>query len=266
MLDREPVSPRPDDNGTNEAVEGAEAKGKPVEANYKNHVWQVDLTVVPTSGFWVPWLPFALPQAWPFCWWVACVIDQHSRRVMGFTVFAKQPTSNEVRSFLGRAISRNDSSPRYIISDLGSQFDCPGYRAWCERKDIIPRYASKASIRATAIIERFFLSLKNEMLRRVAIPFRRDGLRRQMTNYLGWYHEFRPHQSLGGRTPHEVYEGKKPANERVRFEPRPCWPVDSPCARPVVRPKKGGVGELTLAVTFVADNENLPIVRLKRAA
>ncbi len=114
MLDREPVSPRPDDSGTNEAVELAEAKAKPVKANYKNHVWQVDLTIVPTTrGMWAPWLPFALPQTWPFCWWVACVIDQYSRRVMGFTVFAKQPTSNEVRSFLGRAISRNDSSPRY---------------------------------------------------------------------------------------------------------------------------------------------------------
>jgi hypothetical protein len=21
-------------------------------------------------GFWVSWLPFALPQVWPFCWWL----------------------------------------------------------------------------------------------------------------------------------------------------------------------------------------------------
>ena len=32
-----------------------------VTANRPNHVWHVDLTVVPTNaGFWVPWLPFAL--------------------------------------------------------------------------------------------------------------------------------------------------------------------------------------------------------------
>ncbi|MCP5071300.1 MAG: transposase, partial [bacterium] len=158
MLDRGRNKPPPmAASDSDDGVVGMRPKGKPVIANYKNHVWQVDLTVVSTSGFWVPWLPFAFPQAWPFCWWVACVIDQYSRRVMGFAVFAKQPTSNEVRSFLGRAIAKNDASPRYIISDLGSQFDCPGYRAWCERKDIIPRYASKDSIRATAIIERFFL-------------------------------------------------------------------------------------------------------------
>src|SRR5438128_9360741 len=34
-----------------------------VTANRPNHVWHVDLTVVPTAaGFWVPWLPWALPQ------------------------------------------------------------------------------------------------------------------------------------------------------------------------------------------------------------
>ena len=40
-----------------------------VTANRPNHVWHVDLTAVPISaGFWAPWLPFALPQCWPFCW------------------------------------------------------------------------------------------------------------------------------------------------------------------------------------------------------
>ena len=39
-----------------------------VTAKRRNHVWHVDLTAVPTSvGFWAPWLPFALPQCWPFC-------------------------------------------------------------------------------------------------------------------------------------------------------------------------------------------------------
>jgi len=45
-------------------------------ADRPNHVWHIDLTAVATSvGFWAPWLPFALPQCWPFCWWVAVVID-----------------------------------------------------------------------------------------------------------------------------------------------------------------------------------------------
>ena len=55
-----------------------------VTARYPNHVWHVDLTVVPTGlGFWCSWLPLALPQRWPFCWWVAVVVDHFSRRAMG---------------------------------------------------------------------------------------------------------------------------------------------------------------------------------------
>jgi transposase InsO family protein len=31
--------------------------------------------------------PFALTQHWPFCFWVAIVVDHFSRRVMGVTAF-----------------------------------------------------------------------------------------------------------------------------------------------------------------------------------
>ena len=55
-----------------------------VVAKYPGHTLHVDLTLVPTrAGFWVPWLPFSAPQAWPFCWWVAVAIDQFSRRLVG---------------------------------------------------------------------------------------------------------------------------------------------------------------------------------------
>ena len=47
------------------------------------------------------WMPFSLAQSWPFCWWVAIVVDHFSRRVMGFAAFKQQPTSEAVRAFLG---------------------------------------------------------------------------------------------------------------------------------------------------------------------
>ncbi|MGB5728807.1 MAG: tyrosine-type recombinase/integrase [Thiogranum sp.] len=78
-----------------------------VTAKRPNHVWHVDLTAVSTSmGFWAPWLPFALPQCWPFCWWVAVVIDCDSRRVMGIETFKNNPTAVSVSHFLECAIHR----------------------------------------------------------------------------------------------------------------------------------------------------------------
>jgi hypothetical protein len=43
-------------------------KQRVVTAKYCGHVWHVDLTTLPTSGFWATWFPFALPQCWPFAW------------------------------------------------------------------------------------------------------------------------------------------------------------------------------------------------------
>lgn len=75
--------------------------GRVVTAKRPNHVWHVDLTTVPIGGFWTSWLPFSLPQRWPFCWWVAVAVDHYSRRVMGRAAFDRQPTSEAVRHFLG---------------------------------------------------------------------------------------------------------------------------------------------------------------------
>jgi len=93
-----------------------------VTAEYPNHVWHVYLTTEPTVGFWVPWLPLALPQVWPFCWWVAVVIDHFSRRVIGVAVFKRPPTFQPMAAFLRRTIRKTYAKPRYIISDKGPQF------------------------------------------------------------------------------------------------------------------------------------------------
>ena len=97
-----------------------EAAKRVVTAKRINHVWHVDLTLVPTQlGFWVSWLPFALPQCWPFAYWVAVVLDHFSRRAMGFAVFKKVPESRDVRSFLGRAMHQAQATPKYLICGQG---------------------------------------------------------------------------------------------------------------------------------------------------
>jgi transposase InsO family protein len=97
--------------------------GRAVTSKYPNNVWNVDLTAVPTAaGFWVSWLPFAVPQAWPFCWGVSLAVDHHSRRVMGLAIFKQEPTSTAIRAFLGPAIRAAGSAPKHDISDTGSQF------------------------------------------------------------------------------------------------------------------------------------------------
>ncbi|MCH7687312.1 MAG: helix-turn-helix domain-containing protein, partial [Planctomycetes bacterium] len=92
---------------TPQAAKKAESAGRVVTAKRPNHVWHVDLTLVPTQmGFWTSWFPFALPQRWPFCWWVAVVVDHFSRRAMGIGVFAKRPDCRTVCVSLGQLVRR----------------------------------------------------------------------------------------------------------------------------------------------------------------
>lgn len=132
-----------------------------VTANYSDHVWHVHLTAVPISrGCWTAWLPFSLPQLWPFCWWIAVVVDHYSRRIQGVAAFRRQPNSEAVRAFLGRTIQRVKASPKHLICDKGSQFFCEGFEVWCRRPEIKPRFGAVGQHGSIAIVERRSLPSK----------------------------------------------------------------------------------------------------------
>ena len=72
-------------------------------------------------------------------------------------------------------------------------------------------------------------------------------MRYELGLYIAWYNELRPHQSLDGRTPQEIYD----------------W-------LPELRPKyktlgKNGV-KLKLSVSYFKGRKHLPIVSLQKAA
>src|SRR5713226_5505930 len=125
LRENRPPGPRP----------SLQATPRTVTARKPNDLWHVDLTTVPTSlGFWTSWDPFALPQVWRFCWWVAVAVDHYSRRLMGFAIFRCQPTSAAVREFLEHLFRSHQ--PRYFVSDQGSQFIAWDFKRWCRRRGI----------------------------------------------------------------------------------------------------------------------------------
>ena len=241
--------------------------GRVVTAKHPNNVWHIDLTAVPTGlGFWLPWLPFAVTQQCPFCWWVGVVVDHFSRRVMRIAAFANHPTQQQFCAFLGRTIRRN-GKPKYIVCDRDSILDCHAFRRWVKRKGIEPpRYGAVGKHGSIAVVERFILTLKQILHQLPLIPLRRDSFRHEVTAIAAWYNEHRPHMTLGGKTPNEVYDGRYPANRKPRIEPRSHGPRGAPCARPwaLVGGKPGGRFQMT--VTFQSKHRHLPFVMLTRAA
>ena len=183
---------------------------------------------------------------------------------MGLAVFRGPPTSVQVRTFLGRLYVR--ARPKYLICDKGSQFWCDGFRRWCKRKGIRPRFGAIGQRGSIAVVERFIRSVKDECARRIAVPYRRQDIRRELAIYLDWFNRHRPHEFLVGRTPDEVYRGQAAASQAPRIEPRARWPRQAPCAAPQT-PIRGKPGETVhLVVNYHGGRKHLPVISLVPAA
>src|SRR5712691_10045479 len=203
-----------------------QAAPRTITARKPNDLWHVDLTTVPTAlGFWTSWVPFALPQVWPFCWWVVVAIDHCSRRVTGFAVYRGQPSSPVVRGFLERLFREVGHQPRYLVSDQGRQFVAREFRRWCRRRGIRQRFGAIGKYGSLAVIERCIRTLKTECTRRlIMVPYRLAAFKQELALYVSWYNGHRPHTRLGAATPDEVYNHRRPEIRAPRLEPRLRWP------------------------------------------
>jgi len=153
---------------------------------------------VPISGgFWTPWIPTAIAQRWPVCWWVLNVIDHFSRRSLGCGVFQNRPTSAEVTAVLDRIISAEQKRPKHVIVDQGTEFKCEHFEhVWCQAQDILPRFGAVGQHGSIAVVERFHRTLK-ELLRLTTIPEDQTAFERELGLIIDWYNEHRPHETTG---------------------------------------------------------------------
>ena len=176
-------------------------------------------------------------------------MDHFSRAVVGFAVFKKQPTADEVIEFMAKAIRAVGTPPKHLISDQGSQFTSDKFRGWCSAKprNIKQRYGAVGENGSIAIVERLIRSIKNECTRRIVVPLSEEGIRKETTLYINWYNQHRPHQALRGRIPMDVYFGI--GDELLCFETR-----------------GEDANSIRLVVTRLDNRRHLPIVELKRAA
>ena len=101
------------------------------------------------------------------------------------------------------------------------------------------------------MIERFFLTLKSEAMRVIMVPFTLAAMRAELVAFVGWYDAHRPHQTFGGRTPAEVYEGLDRVDQRG----------GRGTATQLVSSK-----QIALEVSYLEGRKHLPIVELRAAA
>ena len=78
--------------------------------------------------------------------------------------------------------------------------------------------------------------------------------------------QYRPHMTLEGSTPNEVYFRRWPAKRLPRLEPRKQWPRRSRCAKPSALVAGQPGDRFSLEVGYHDGHRHLPVVSLRRAA
>jgi len=248
--------------GSRTRAPAAPAGGPSGRAELGEDGLHVDLTFV-QMGLWVPWVPFTLPQRWPFGWWVGAVLDHHSRAIMSTRVWKTLPSARSVVWMLRDAVRSAGRAPKHIVSDQGVQFR-DEYLQWCRSLGVRPRFGAVHQHGSIAMIERFWKSMKEECFARMRVPLGLGAMRAELSAYVGWYHSERPHQALGGLTPAERLSGATPAREKRRLEPRPRMPIAK--NDPVQARARRVKGSLQLSVVRRLGAAKLPVLELRQAA
>jgi putative transposase len=159
-----------------------------VTADYPNHIWAIDITYIPLSEGWM---------------YLTAVLDWYSRYVVSWAL-----DQTLAISFVLEAVDEALSQAKPVIwnSDQGSQFTSPQYIQRLENHDIPISMDGRGRALDNAFVERLWRSVKYEEVyfQEYETPrIARLGLNR----YFDFYNFERSHQSLGYRTPAEVYFG-----------------------------------------------------------
>jgi putative transposase len=159
---------------------------KGLEINRPNHVWAADITYI--------------PMAKGFLYLVA-IIDWYSRYVLSWRLSNTLDT-NFCIEVLEEALRKG--KPEIFNTDQGSQFTGEWFIGILKKHNIRISMDGKGSYNDNLFIERLWRTVKYE---EVYLKAYQDGREagKSLANYFRFYNTQRSHQSLGYKTPAEVY-------------------------------------------------------------
>lgn len=165
-------------------------RGVPIERC--NHVWSSDITYIPMiHGFM----------------YLTAVMDWYSRMVLSWEL-PNTLTSDFCVMALNQAL--RFPAPEIFNTDQGSQLTSEAFLTVLEAKQIRISMDGRGRALDNVFIERLWRSVKYEV---VCLKDYQDvvSLRAGLKAYFSFYNVERPHQSLGYRTPSDVYDNRSTA-------------------------------------------------------
>jgi putative transposase len=169
-------------------------------AGHPNHIWGVDITYIRLLGGWM---------------YLVAILDWYSRYIVSWEL-DQTLEIGFVLACLDRALAR--ATPTISNSDQGSHFTSPQFVDRLLARQVSVSMDGRGRAMDNIFTERLWRTIKYEevYLRDYETP--REA-RQSLTRFLTYYNEGRPHQSLGYRTPAEVYFGTQEKDNLKGAEP-----------------------------------------------
>jgi transposase InsO family protein len=181
-------------------------KARSIPAWYPNHVWSIDTTMVHGWGLW----PIH----------ICVVIDHFSRKVMA-AVPLEGPNAGWINNAMERAIEKY-GPPKHIISDQAPAFTGAVFAELRGTYTIKLRLGAVGKHGSIAVTERVIKTLKYEWLKRASLIKGIDHLADLCNEFEIWYNRWRPHMTLEGIRPDDVYYSNKPDKPKRDAKTVPC--------------------------------------------
>lgn len=152
-----------------------------------NQVWAMDITYIPMARGFV---------------YLVVVLDWATRRVLSWKISITMDVHFCLEA-VEEAISRY-GTPEIMNTDQGSQFTSQAFTGFLKEHGIKISMDGKGSWRDNIFIERLWRSVKYEDIYLRAYGSVSD-VKAGLNRYFNFYNSRRPHSSLDGQTPDQVY-------------------------------------------------------------
>ena len=158
-----------------------------LQIDRSNQVWATDITYIPMRRGFV---------------YLIAVIDWHSRRVLSWRL-SNTMTTDFCLDAVREAIARY-GTPEIFNTDQGSQFTSAEFTGLLKEHGVRISMDGKGCWRDNVFVERLWKSVKYEEVYLKAYDSVSDA-KVHLGRYFDFYNTRRPHQSLDGKTPDEIY-------------------------------------------------------------
>ena len=162
-------------------------------AGHPNQIWVSDITYFKVKSYWV---------------YLCIILDLYSRKIIGWRVSRNMSTNLVTSTFKAAFQERGKLQNLTFHSDRGKQYMSKALTDLFQKYGVTQSFSATARPLDNAVAETFFSTFKREE------AYRKDytseqHFRRSVEEYIRFYNEVRPHQTLNYKTPQAFEDAYK---------------------------------------------------------